>query len=271
MQPSSIALQSLLDTLAARHTSCELVDGSFVRLGALPLDIYVHDVVAHQEPGKPEALSVVFDARSRGAQTPGVCVLSLGYGDGQSLAAHDAADQWLSGVFPVVQSWLTQATHVCSVTKAQMIVSVRETSERFGWSVHLGPILTRVYGASGLSYTPPDVRADVVFGSVFDTLHPMAPHTTLFWLECFAVRYPDGTLDATARFHNEDWPDGREALLVWASQWPSTEGCILSRRQFLLFEPVPAHLLPSSQSMTDALEQRTPSSRPWWRRLFQGA
>ena len=270
MKTDELVLLALRDALTDRGIPVGPTSGAFVALGDVPLDLHLHDVTLHEEPRKPTAVSVIFDARSRSAQDPGVCVLSMGYGDTLAASARDAADQWLAGVFPVVQSWLTQRAHVCTVTKAQMIVAVQETAEQFGWSVHLGPILHRLYAAPPHTYSPPDVSPDIVFKPVFNAVHPLAAHKTLFWLECFAARYPDGTVDATARFHNEDWPEGKEALLAWAAEWPDTDGCLLSRRQFLMFEPVPVHLLSSSGSMKEALAHQAAEPRPWWKRIFGG-
>ncbi|MCA9647931.1 MAG: hypothetical protein KC492_44875 [Myxococcales bacterium] len=267
MKMDDIALVALCDALAARGIPAVRAAGAFVKLDHLPLDLHVRDVTV-QVPGKPTAVSATFDARARDAQTLGVCVLSVGYGKTPAESAREAAEQWLAGVFPVVESWLTQRSHVCGVTKAEMVVAVEGFSEQFGWSVHLGPVLQRVCAPPSHAYSAPDVPADIVFRTVFSAIHPLAAHKALFWLECFAARYPDGKVDATVRFRNDDWPEGQAALLGWAAGWPDTDGCLLTRRQFLMFEPVPVDQIPAFDSMKEALEQRSAALRPWWKRLF---
>src|SRR5438046_4453037 len=80
-------------------------------------------------------------------------------------------------------------------------------------------------------------RKSEIFKRLFSVVHPFAAHTTLFWLECFAVRYPDGRIDATCRKHNDDWEEGKQALLLWAADWPLHEKGFVSQRRFILFNP----------------------------------
>ena len=263
-----LLLTALRDLLIERGIAVAKPSDSFVALAKLPLDIHVYDVTILQESAKLNAISAVFDARARRATENGVCVLAMGYGDNADACAREAARQWVTGVFPVIQSWLTRAEHAPTVTKSEMIVSVAETSQQFGWSVHLGPILYRVYGPPSRKYAPPEVDSNDVLQAVFNAVHPFAAHDTVFWLECFAARYPDGKVDATARLHSEDWPEGKAALLAWAAQWPDTEGCILSRRQFLMFEPVAIQQNPSLVSLRQELDAHTDQKRPWWKRLM---
>jgi hypothetical protein len=82
----------------------------------------------------------------------------------------------------------------------------------------------------------------------------------LFWLECYALRYDDGKVDATCRYNNKDWPEGQDALLAWAWSWPDTKGYILSKRQFLLFEPTPVDKLESGEQLSERMEQEISKS-----------
>jgi hypothetical protein len=43
--------------------------------------------------------------------------------------------------------------------------------------------------------------------------------------------------------------------LYWAFSWPNTGGCLLSKRQFILFEPVPVSSLSHGDEIKDALEK----------------
>jgi hypothetical protein len=117
-----------------------------------------------------------------------------------------------------------------------MLVHDADTGQQFGWTVHLPPILTRAYG--GIS-VPEHPEQSAVFRALFNIIHRHAAHQSLFWVECFAARYPGRKVDATCRKLNEDWEDGRDALMVWAMTWPYPGRGIISRRQFLLFQPTP--------------------------------
>ncbi len=262
-------LSALRDALEERNVPTDPLTELHVSLTDLPMQLHVHDVTAHDAFKGKHSVSATFDVRSPGATTNGVCVLATGVGDTPDLTARDAVDQWLTGVFPPIVSWLTQESHVSAVTKAEMIVAIEDSNDRFGWSVHLGPILPRLYSRPGADYSIPDVPEDTVFKRIFQAVHPYAAHSDVFWLECFAARYPEGRVDATARLRNHAWPEGEEALECWASEWPDTDGCILSRRQFLLFEPLPPEDL--GPSLHASFDQFTHKKPPWWRRFIGGA
>jgi hypothetical protein len=185
------------------------------------------------------------------------------------LAAQIAAEQWATGVLPVLVSYMLKPRHVCEVVKSPMIVAVDGTSERYGWTVHLGPVIGRLWGPRGSTGELGELDAYEVYQAVFNTLHPFAAHRNTFWLECFGARYADGKVDATCRLRNNDWDEGRAALLLWASQWPDTKGHILSKRQFILLEPTPMEELMSQPDLVNALESHLATKqRPWWKRLL---
>jgi len=215
------------------------------------------------------AAVVTFEARPPGADSTGIRILAVGFGETEAAAAREAASQWVMGVFPALRSYLARPEHICEVERAEMLVGVPDTGERYGWTVHLPPIIWRLYGASDLGPDDePQVDRNEIYRLVFDVVHPFAAHRQLFWLECFASRYPDGKVDATCRYNNNDWQEGRDALLAWALTWPDTNGCILSKRQFLMFEPTPVDKLPSSESLSERMDQEiTRASEPWWKRL----
>jgi len=205
------------------------------------------------------AVSVTFEACPEGA-TDGIKVFQIGYGRSDYEAARDASNQWCLGVLPALLTYVTQTDQRGDVEKAHMIVAVDETGEQFGWTVYLPPILSRAYGGSP-SLDEPEQSA--MFKALFDSIHPFAAHKTLFWLECFAARYPERQVDATCRLNNADWAEGRNALLAWATSWQEPGDGILSRRQFLLFKPTPVDSIPKSAELSSLLdEQQALHKRP---------
>jgi hypothetical protein len=78
------------------------------------------------------------------------------------------------------------------------------------------------------------------------------------WIESFAARYySDRKVDATCRLNNKDFDQGRDALMSWAAGWPETGASILTKRQFLLFEPTPPEQLKGlSQQLDVEIQER---------------
>lgn len=207
-------------------------------------------------------MSVVFDARALGETGPGIRVLAVGLGDTLEAAAADTGHQWAAGVLPVLISYLLDRPSA-GVQRCPTIVGVEETGERFGWTVHLGPVTARVYGPPGApDMDRGDLSAVNAFRPIFEVLHPLAAHSQLMWIESFACRYPKGKVDATCRLRNEDWTEGRESLLEWAALWPDTGAFILSKRQFLLLQPTPPESLQSTGDLGAALEREMRKQNP---------
>jgi hypothetical protein len=218
--------------------------GSALSLGSLGLE-----VLAHETESKPTiygiGTSVVLEARLTEAGSGAICILAVGYGETEDAAARDAARQWIMGVFPAIRSYQQPLEHICEVKKGKIEVDVPATGERYKWSVHVPPVICRRYGDCD-GQLKVDNRE--IFVAIIDAVSQCASHDSLFWLECFAMRNPDGSIDATCRYNNNVWKTGQEALMSWASTWPDTGGCILSKRQFLIFEPVPVDELSSPVS-----------------------
>jgi hypothetical protein len=212
---------------------------------------------------------VVYDVSSTAAEPAedGIRVLAVGYGTDAKQAVGEAAFIWTTGVFTAVRHWLAPQVHTCFADDAHMLVRAIEPDEEFGWRVHQGPILSRTFGKSDADESP-EVEAQEIFETLFDEIHPLSAHRNLFWIEAFAVRYPDGRADATCRLRNDDWPEGKDALLLYASSWEVPEGIMLSRRQFLLFEPISPNAVPDRAKMTRKLDAVAGAPKPWWRRLF---
>jgi hypothetical protein len=207
-------------------------------------------------------MSVVYEARAHSSSKPGIRVLSVGLGQTEALAAGDAASQWALGVLPVITSYIRR-THVCDVEKVPMIVAVAEEPERYGWTAHLGPVIARAYGGEGAGESLlGDLSRSAAYTPIFRVVHPYAAHRSLMWVESFASKYySEGKVDATCRLRNNDFPEGRDALLVWAQSWPATGAALLSKRQFILFESTPVEQLESSnpkllKKLNDEMKQR---------------
>ena len=75
------------------------------------------------------------------------------------------------------------------------------------------------------------------------------------WLECFAIRVADGSIEATCRLDNKDWAAGQKRLAADARAWPGRTSSFHSRRQFLLLVP-------------QGPEPDEPEPRSFWARLF---
>lgn len=207
-----------------------------VAFADLSIRVHVAEAILESTSSGDEVVTVIFDVRPSGESAHGAKVLSVGFGANASEAARDAASQWTVGVYPVIQTWLTR-THDCRVGSSQMVVALQDTGDRFGWRVHLGPVIGRLYGTRDTDRELGPLDQNEIYQALFNVVAEFAAHQTLFWLECFAIKHPDGSVDATCRMHNENWPEGYEALLAYAASWPDTRGCTLSKRQFIMFEP----------------------------------
>jgi hypothetical protein len=218
-------------------------------LPSIALELFARDPKVQDAMGGM-AVSVTFEARAEGATTDGIKVFQLGYGPTDFDAARDASYQWRLGVYPALVTFIARPEHRCDVDMTHMIVGDDETGDQFGWTVHLPPILSRAYGENPLPEHP---EQNAVFMALFDSIHPYAAHSSVFWVECFAARYPDRKVDATCRLNNEDWFEGRNALLAWAMSWPDPRNSVLSRRQFVLFEPTQVNSIPEGSRLSKKL------------------
>lgn len=243
-----------------------LADG-VLRMPSLAIELRVVEAKADGS-GASRSVSAVIDARALDDDSDGIQVLCVGLGETADAAAVDAGHQWSKGVFPPLAAYLL-GTPRPEVETMPLVVGVEGTGERFGWLAHLGPVLPRVYGPPGSDETVPgDLAAAAAFEPVFQVLHAYAAHTSLLWLESFAVRRPVGEVDATCRLDNHEIPEGREALLAWAAGWPDTGGCIVSRRQFVVLQPKAVDELPSRSDLVSELDREMRKRRPpWWKRL----
>jgi hypothetical protein len=232
------------------------VAGRGLRIPALGIAVRIRDLDEITRHGD-HRISLTVQTGALDSIHGGIDVVQVGIGASPHEAAVDAAHQWAAGVLPVLRSHF-RGERLDDVTLGHMLVAVDEASEQYGWTVHLGPIIDRMYG-DVVAAQPMD-RGEI-WRALFNTIHPFAAHSRLFWLECFAVRYADGRVDATCRYDNSDWSQGRESLLAWTASWPETPTGIVSRRQFMIFAPTQPTALPDYSQMMADLRAHSKRSR----------
>ena len=256
------AIDALHQTLQRLPGDCKPVLGdAAITFATMPLRITVAEIDVNDK-----GAVVVYDVSGLEAKPDreGIRVLARGHGSDARKALGDAAFIWATGVFTVVQHWIRPAAHTCFADDSHMLVRSADPAEEFGWRVHQGPILSREYGRSGT----PEVDPMEIYETLFNQIHPYAAHRTVFWIEAFAIRYQNGEVDATCRFRNKDWDEGKEELLLYASSWELPEGMTLSRRQFFLFEPIVPAAIPERRKLEKKLDELDGAKKPWWKRLF---
>jgi len=258
-----LILEAIAAHLPTRGLESTLASNG-LRIPLLHVALRVRDAEEVPRKGEGTAVSAIVQLGSLDSIGGGMEVLHTGMGSTLQEAAANAAHQWIVGVLPVAVSFLKHRD-LPEVSHAQMVVAIEDTGEKFGWSVHLGPIITRAYGEIE---PPPEPPKNEIYLKLFNVLHPFAAHSTLFWLECFAARYPDGRVDATCRKHNDDWLEGQQALLLWANEWPDNPDGFISRRQFIILEPTPVDKLPSGKALVEKLPLAEQQKKSWWKKLW---
>jgi hypothetical protein len=253
---------ALLPHFQSRSLECGPLADATLPVPGLGLQIVASDARA----GSNNAVFVTFDAQPLGSSKSesGICMLAAGMGGTEESACVDAAKQWALGVLPVLVSYMLRS-HVCEVEKMPLVVGVQDSNERYGWTVHLGPVIGRSYGVANAQFDETqlgDLTRSAAFNPIFHVVHPYATHTRLMWIESFAARYfLNRKVDATCRLNNKDFQEGRESLLSWAEEWPDTGVPFLTKRQFVLFESTPAEQLKSSTNLVQTLENEMQKKR----------
>jgi hypothetical protein len=193
-------------------------------------------------------------------------VHAIGFGADLEEAARETAGQWLEGVFPVLHSVYSENEQEAGVAMSELITADEESGQKYGWRVHLGPVLLRVFGegdepgSPGAADFASCLKAEISCLDVADEL---------FWLECFASRDPDGTVDADCRLNNIEWPEGVSGLLTWANTWPFTPTQMVTKRQLIIFEPVRISSLQGRQELLRHLARSRGEGISWWTRLLK--
>jgi hypothetical protein len=155
-------------------------------------------------------------------------------------AVEDATANWCAGVLPVLTHW--RGGHGC-LTGTETLRSPAGT-----FNVIKGPVVVRGEREGGSNPTIDDYLSLLSEPLVRARIGRRVP-----WLECFAIRMDDGSIEATCRLDNRDRAPGQRLLAADARRWPGTTPGFDSRRQLLL-------LVPEGES-----EPEPPS---FWARLF---
>jgi uncharacterized protein DUF6348 len=248
MSDANRALNALVEAFRALGYSVS-VTADRIPFPPLALEFRIAGVTVHRKDDF-WLLRVLVEAAAAGNPREGMRVNAIGYGPTEAQALRGAADQWLDGVFPVLHHWMAPHKADLGVESTEMIVGDHDTGRRFGWRVHLGPLLFVRYGPGDVPETLPKRHA--VLQALFDSLSARSAHETLFWIEAFVGRVPGRAPEATCLLHNGVWPEGETALCEWAAAQSALAG--MSVRQFLLFEPVRPDALASAESLSRVLD-----------------
>lgn len=156
---------------------------------------------------------------------PGMIVTSVGLGENVAGAIGNAVGQWGLGVLPVLTSW--RGEHTCFVDEGSEVLQKR-------FRVLGGPIVGRGMDSDS---SEPSPQYNHFSSSFLKTLERKKLSNRIHWIEAYAVRHNDGSVDATCRLDNFDWAEGRNVLLEVAKTWPIPKESLQSCRQFLMFIP----------------------------------
>jgi hypothetical protein len=241
---ASFALQKLVEA-AAEHDA-RLVAEDTVLLDKIGL--YVRLRPLQSAAMGSQALFVgYFDASTRRGRS-GIGVTCVGFSSDPPRAAADAVANWFLGVLPVLARW--RGDHSCLVGTTTFEAPAPSGPRAF--EVVKGPVVERGEHDGGPEAAP---TTDGYLSLLAEPLRARKLDGTLHWLECFAIRSVDGSIDATCRLDNRDWPPGQQLLAADAADWPGSTPSFHSRRQFLL-------LVPQNGGAGE------PETRSFWARLF---
>lgn len=244
MDPKLIIMNSLLDEFHQSKMNPELSNNRII-FPPLGFEFRVAEfTIKETNPGI--ILKVNFEAAQIGNETEGLRVNSIGMGSDIKEASKVAAYQWFAGVFPVLHSYASQHDTNMGVKKAEFLVQDVETQKRFAWKVHLGQIISIAYCKE--ENPPPDKIDQLdIFQSIFNEVSSVTATDKMIWLELFVSQFPDGKVDSTCLLRNRPWADGMQALLNYALNWENPLKCLLSRRQFVILEPISRESLPTDK------------------------
>jgi hypothetical protein len=242
MDPKTIVMNSLLDEFHRSKMNPELSNNRIL-FPPLEFEFSVAEF-SIKETNHGIILQVNFEAAQIGNESEGLRVNSIGMGSDIKEASKKAAYQWFVGVFPVLHSYASQHDTDRGVKKADFLVQDIETQKRFAWKAHLGQIISIAYG-KGENPPPNKIDRLDIFQSIFNEISSITATDTMMWLELFASQYPDGKVDSTCLLRNRPWTDGRQALLNYALSWANPLKLLLSRRQFVILEPVSRESIPN--------------------------
>jgi hypothetical protein len=200
------------------------VGDGVARLRDLDLFVDIREVQAMEFPAMSAFISE-FNASARQGRK-GITITQVGRGDDMPSALADAVAQWTLGVLPVLVHW--RGKHSCLSGSRQL------DTQGGAFDVLAGPVIARGY-SRGESQPPADAAS--LWELLLDVLQKHRLAQRLHWLELFTSKFDDGTVEATCRLNNRDWPAGRTVLADVATAWPTTEERMRSCRQFAMLLP----------------------------------
>ncbi len=222
MHNESHAIQRLV-ALTEEYAS-SLRDGNTALIEQLGLFVKVRELQSMASPTTSLFISEV--SASLEPDKKGIVVTCVGLSSDMPAAISSAVGQWVMGVLPALAKW--RGGHSC-LSASQTIQSSRGEFESLS-----GPVISR--GTSTTEDAPSPHVAD--FSNVLhDELsrQPLAPR--VHWLESFACKSNDGSVDATCRLDNRDWKPGQSLLKHIAQSWPENHQAMQTCRQFAIFLP----------------------------------
>ncbi len=231
----------LLDTIAGANPDWEpsLPQPELLLLGRL--GVYLRARPQVQQLGSGTMVVAELRAGTDAREQP-VGVTCVGLGVEPQQAVNEVAAQWSLGVLPVLCAWRDE--HSCLASRERLEFHGPRGSRTF--EAIVGPVVERGEHDGGEAALP-------AVGHYLELLtQPLCDSgltPALHWLECFAIRQADGSVDATCRLDNRDWRPGHKRLIDDALGWPGTTSSYHSRRQFLLLVP-------------EASDEPAPTARP---------
>lgn len=227
MSDAALALSEPLVKATCDYNPSVVAPGT-VLLDKIGLFVTVHVAQAGEAGGRGLVVAL-FDASTQRGR-PGMSVTCVGLSSDVPKAAADAVAHWCLGVLPVLVYW--RGDHSCLVSTTTF--EVPASSGPVAFDVLKGPIIERGEHNGGADAAPP---SDGYLTLLAERLRGARLKHKRHWLECFAIRTVDGSIDATCRLDNRDWTPGKQALAADAGGWPGATESFHSRRQFLLLVP----------------------------------
>jgi len=223
---------TILDTIAGAIPDQEptAIQPELLQLGKLGLYVRVR---SPQVQSLGAGNMVVAEIRAgTDAQQQNVGVTCVGIGAEPQQAVNEVAAGWCMGVLPVLTQWRDE--HTCLASTQRVEFNAARGTRLF--DAILGPVVERgEHDASEAALPSVDDYLNLLAQPLCDASLPLADH----WVECFAIRSADGSIDATCRLDNRDWRPGKQLLADDAAGWPGHTPTYHSRRQFLLLVPTP--------------------------------
>ncbi len=153
-------------------------------------------------------------------------VTCVGIGADAKAASGNAVAQWVLGVLPVVARW--RGGHSCLAGPEEPVIL------RGQFDLISGPVVSRGSDSSG---AVPAEHVTDFSDKLVEAMSSKKLANRIHWLETFAVRHQDGTVDATCRLNNHDWNKGRSILIDLAAGWPVPQAAMTTCRQFTMLIP----------------------------------